>query len=60
MQIDQSKKFKESVKVIIKTLGIDKDINIDSQVIAEYLLNNLYALEIFIRNTSRDSINSIH
>ena len=52
MQLEQAEKFCDAVKVIISTLNIDKDLNSTPDAIAKYLLNNLYALELYTQSNN--------
>lgn len=58
MQLEKAEKFKDAVKVIVKTLDIDQDVSSDPETIAQYLLNNIYALESYSRNNNQHTSNT--
>ena len=58
MQLEKAEKFKDAIKVIVKTLDIDQDVSSDPETIAQYLLNNIYALEIYSRNNNQHTSNT--
>jgi len=52
LQLDKSKKFFDATKILIESLELNKDLKTNSDKLAEYLLNTLYAMEIFIKNNT--------